>query len=59
MGGGGLILKYISQTGNYFLQNYTMQISIYLLVSAAEQAGLTLIWSRTPEDRFSHVEAHL
>ena len=25
----------------------------------AEQAGLSLIWSKTPEDRFSRDEAHI
>ena len=27
--------------------------------SVAEQAGLSLIWSETPEDMFSHDEAHI
>ena len=28
------------------------------LAFVAEQVGLSLIWSQTPEDRFSHDEAH-
>ena len=30
-----------------------------MLASVAEQAGLSLTWSETPEDTFSHDEAHL
>ena len=29
-----------------------------MLASVAEQASLTLTWSETPEDTFSHVAAH-
>ena len=34
-------------------------VSSLYLVSAAEQAGLSLTWSQIPEDRFSRDEAHL
>ena len=30
-----------------------------MLASVAEQANLSLTWSETPEDTFSHDEAHL
>ena len=30
-----------------------------LLASVAEQAGLSLTWSHTSEDRFSHDVAHM
>ena len=30
-----------------------------MLVSVAEQAGLSVTWSETPEDTFSHDQAHL
>ena len=33
------------------------KISNLMLASVAEQAGLSLIWSETPEDTFSHDEA--
>ena len=35
------------------------EISSLMLASVAEQAGLSLTWSETPEDTFSHDEAHL
>ena len=35
------------------------QISSLLLASVAEQASLSLTWSETPEDTFSHDEAQL
>ena len=35
------------------------KISNLMLASVAEQAGLSLTWSETPEDTFSHDEAHL
>ena len=35
------------------------KISSLLLASVAEQASLSLTWSETPEDTFSHDEAHL
>ena len=35
------------------------KISSHMLASAAEQAGLSLTWSETPEDWFSHDEAHI
>ena len=35
------------------------EISSLYLSSIAEQAGLSLTWSQTPEDTFSHDEAHL
>ena len=35
------------------------KISSLMLVSVAEQAGLSLTWSETPEDTFSHGEAYL
>ena len=35
------------------------KISSLHLASVAEQAGLCLTWSQTPEDRFSHDEAHI
>ena len=34
------------------------EISRLMLASVAEQAGLSLTWSETPEDTFSHDEAH-
>ena len=34
------------------------EISRLLLVSVAEQVGLSLTWSETPDDRFSHDVAH-
>ena len=34
------------------------KISSLILASVAEQASLILTWSETPEDMFSHVEAH-
>ena len=30
-----------------------------MLASVAKQAGLSLTWSKTPEDTFSHDEAQL
>ena len=30
-----------------------------MLASVAKQAGLSLTWSDTPEDTFSHDEAHM
>ena len=33
------------------------KISSLMLASVAEQAGLSLTWSETPEDTFSHDEA--
>ena len=35
------------------------KISSLMLASVAEQASLTPTWSETPEDIFSHDEAHL
>ena len=35
------------------------KISNFMLASVAEQAGLSLTWSETPEDTFSHDEAQL
>ena len=35
------------------------KISSLMLASVAEQASLSLAWSETPEDTFSHDEAHL
>ena len=35
-----------------------IKISSLVLVSVAEQASLSLTWSETPEDTFSHDEAH-
>ena len=34
------------------------KISSLMLASIAEQASLSLTWSETPEDTFSHDEAH-
>ena len=34
-------------------------ISSLMLASVAEQASLSLTWSETPEDTFSHDEAHI
>ena len=34
------------------------KISSLMLASVAEQAGLSLTWSETPEDTFSYDEAH-
>ena len=36
----------------------TSEISIFKLVSVAEQAGLSLTWSETPKTNFSRVEAN-
>ena len=35
------------------------KISILMLAPVADQAGLSLTWSETPEDTFSHDEAHI
>ena len=35
------------------------QISSLMLASVAEQVNLSLTWSETPEDTFSHDEAHI
>ena len=35
------------------------KISSLILSSVAEQASLSLTWSETPEDTFSHDEAHM
>ena len=35
-----------------------IKISSLMLASVAEQASLSLMWSETPEDTFSHDEAH-
>ena len=35
------------------------KISSLMLASIAEQAGLSLTWSETPKDTFSHDEAQL
>ena len=35
------------------------EISSLMLASVAEKASLSLTWSETPEDRFSHDEAQL
>ena len=35
------------------------EISSLMLASVADQASLSLTWSETPEDTFSHDEAHL
>ena len=35
------------------------KISSLMLASVAEQANLSLTWSETPEDTFSHDEAHI
>ena len=35
------------------------KISSLILASVAEQASLSLTWSETPEDTFSHDEAHM
>ena len=35
------------------------KISSLMLASVAEQASLNLTWSETPEDTFSHNEAHM
>ena len=36
-----------------------IKISNLMLASVAEQAGLSLTWSETPKDTFSHDEAQL
>ena len=36
-----------------------IKISRLMLASVAEQASLSLTWSETPEDTFSHDEAHM
>ena len=38
---------------------YVTKMSSLILASVAEQASLSLTWSETPEDMFSHDEAHL
>ena len=38
--------------------NSVTKISSFMLASVAEQASLSLTWSETPEDTFSHDEAH-
>ena len=35
------------------------KISSLMLASVAEQASLSLTWSETPEDTFSHDKAHI
>ena len=35
------------------------KISSLMLASVAEQASLSVTWSETPEDTFSHDEAHM
>ena len=35
------------------------KISSLMLASAAEQASLSLTWSETPKDTFSHDEVHI
>ena len=35
------------------------KLSSFMLASVAEQASLSLTWSETPEDPFSHDEAHM
>ena len=35
------------------------KISSSMLASVAEQASLSLTWSETPEDTFSHDDAHI
>ena len=40
--------------GSIISQVSIFAISLLLLASVAEQAGLSLTWSETPEDRFSH-----
>ena len=35
-----------------------IKISSLMLASVAEQASLSLTWSETPEDMFSHYEVH-
>ena len=35
------------------------KISSLMVASVAEQASLSLTWSETPEDTFSHVAAHI
>ena len=38
---------------------YISEISRFWLVSVAEQVSLSLTWSETPENTFSHDEAHV
>ena len=38
---------------------YVTEISSLMLASVAEQASLSLTWLETPEDTFSHDEAHV
>ena len=35
------------------------KISTLMLISVGEQASLSLTWSETPKDTFSHNEAHM
>ena len=37
----------------------TSEISVFLLVSVAEETGLSLAMSETPKDKFYHNEAHI
>ena len=50
-----LILKY----HNFYSRLATSEISIFLLVSVAEETGSSLALSQTPEDRFSRDEAKI
>ena len=43
----------------YNISSFCNHISSLMLASVAEQASLSLTWSETPEDTFSHDEAHL
>ena len=38
---------------------FVTKISSLMLVSVTEQASLSLTWSETPEDMFSHYKAHM
>ena len=44
---------------NIISKHTTSEVSIFWLVSVADQAGLGATWSETPEDRFSSDGAHL
>ena len=54
-----MIIVCLALYNNLLVYSVWVQMSINVIVwSAAEQAGLSLTWSHTPEDRSFHVMAH-
>ena len=49
----------IRSLGSIITYHATTKIAIFQLVSVAEQAGLSKIWSEIPETSFSCFEVHL